>query len=211
MQTYIELGEHVFIAGRTGTGKTYLTRKYLAGYERVWVLDTKGTLEWREVPKDQQVTITRLVDLKAVNVPKVIYKPEPEEMLEEFYNAFFKAAYFARNLIVWIDEAMSVCPSPHKIPEYYKAILTRGRELKVSAWSLTQRPTGIPQIIISESTHIFAFDLNMPQDRAKIAEVSGATEFYAKPSSKSKTRYGFWYYNVSWESAKLARLVERRK
>ena len=38
----IKSSEHVFIAGRTGSGKTFLAETYLASFPNVIVLDTKG-------------------------------------------------------------------------------------------------------------------------------------------------------------------------
>jgi hypothetical protein len=217
----IPANEHVFIAGRTGSGKTFMAKKYLANYDNVVAIDTKGLLSWPEIPdtmwrgqekeilvnngKNKNLTIvTKLEALENVNTPKIIYRPEWDELNEEFYNAFFKWVYMRKNTIVWVDEAMSICPSPFKIPEYYKAILTRGRQRQTAVWSLTQRPSGIPQIIMSESTHFFVFDLNLPQDREKLVEVTGARELYAKPG-----KYVFWYYHVENDQAFKAKLVER--
>jgi len=38
---YIKPNESVFIAGRTGCGKTFLAKSYLANYPAVIALDTK--------------------------------------------------------------------------------------------------------------------------------------------------------------------------
>lgn len=218
----IPINEHVFIPGRTGSGKTYLARKYLANYKNVVALDTKGLLSWPEIPgtvwtgpekenlknngKNENLTIvTKLSEIDTVETPKIIYRPPWEELKDEYYNEFFKWIYLRRNTIVWVDEVMSICPSPYKIPEYYKAILTRGRQRNTAVWSLTQRPSGIPQITMSESTHFFCFDLNLPQDREKLVEVTGARELLQKPG-----KYLFWYYHVAHDEAYKAKLVERR-
>ena len=52
-----------------------------------------------------------------------------------------------------------------------------------------QRPVDIPAIILANSTHFFIFDLNLPQDREKIAKATGRPEFMTKPNG-----YHFWYY-----------------
>jgi hypothetical protein len=204
----VKPSEHVFIAGRTGSGKTYLARKYLARYPQVVALDTKGTMTWPEVPAEDLTLVERLTDLTAAKTSKIIYRPGWQELEFDYYNEFFRWCYQRGHTLVWVDEAMSICPNPHKIPDYYKAILTRGRELKVAVWSLTQRPAGIPQVIMSEATHFFIFDLNMPQDRQKLTEVTGAQELLEKPST-GYGAYSFWYYNVEREAATPARLVER--
>lgn len=203
-QKIIRPNEHVFIAGRTGSGKTWAARKYLAGYENVVALDTKGTLTWPEAGEDLTL-VTRLNDIPEVETGKIIYRPDWQELEDEYYNRFFRWIYQRRNTIVWIDEVMSICPNPFKIPDYYKACLTRGRELGIGVWSLTQRPSGIPQVIMSEATHYLIFNLTMPQDRVKIVEMTGATEIMEMPG-----KYVFWYYHVEAEKARLARLVETK-
>lgn len=202
--------EHVFVAGRTGSGKTVCARQYLSGFPYVVALDIKGKLIWPEVPEDEQTLVTHLRDLPQVETPKIIYRPSHDELNPEYYNEFFRWCYNRGNCVVWIDEVMGVCKNAFDIPEYYRAILTRGRELHVAAWSLSQRPSMIPQVIISEATHLFVYDLNLPQDRQKMVEVTGATELYQRPNIAARRKYTFWYYHVEAEHARLARLTERR-
>jgi len=199
--TYIPSDHHVFIAGRNGSGKTYLARNYLAGYTNVFCLDIKGTLVWPEVDERDLTIVTNLRDVKKCKTDKCIYKPDPEEMTPEFYDEFFKFIYERGNTIVWVDEVMGVTPNAQRIPFWYRAILTRGRELGVSAWSLSQRPSGINLLPISEARHILSFDLNLPQDRKRMAETTGSPEFLEKPG-----KYKFWYYNVDNDNAILATL-----
>lgn len=209
---YIKPNESVFIAGRTGSGKTFLAKTYLSSYPAVIALDTKEDLEWREVPKDDLNIITRLADLPyAAGQPrcKVIYRPALDEMKPEYWDEFFRYCYERKNCIVWIDEVMSICPSPYKIPEYYKGILTRGRSRNTACWSLSQRPSGIPIVIMSESKHFFIFDLNMAEDRERVAQVTGSPEIRIKPDQfareqlKIRGEHYFWYYYITWDSAQL--------
>jgi hypothetical protein len=199
--SYIPADHHVFIAGRNGSGKTVLARNYLAGYMNVFCLDIKGTLTWPEVDPEELTIVKSLSDVYKVQTPKCIYQPNINEMDEEVYNEFFKFIYQRGNTIVWVDEVMAVSPNSQRIPFYYRAILTRGRELNVAAWSLSQRPSGINLLPISEARHIISFDLNLEDDRKRMAKVSGAAEFLEKPGL-----FKFWYYNVQNDNAILAKL-----
>lgn len=216
MSAKIYTDEHVFIAGRTGTGKTRLTRQFLAGYKNVVVLDTKGLFSWTEIPKTKWkgrvagkqtnhilvdgagvlTLTTHLADLARIRTPKIIYRPVLEEQTLEHYNEFYKWCYLRGNTIVNTDELFSICKNPLTYPEYLKGIMTRGRELNVSHWGATQRPSGIPIVTISEASHFFIFDLNNPDDRIKIATISGCPEFKTKPSDIA-SRHSFWYYDVN--------------
>lgn len=198
----IGLDEHVADFGRTGTGKTFCWRKYLTGETYVVVHDTKGTTKWPEVPKNDISIVKKLEDLSHADTPKIIYRPDFRELTMPYYERFYKWIYMRRNCRVVIDEAMNVCPSPFVFPEWLKGIYTRGRELGVTAWACSQRPMGIPQILISEATHLFIFDLNLPQDRKRIMEVTGIPTLFRRPGKRN-----FWYYRTGEDEPVKATLV----
>jgi DNA helicase HerA-like ATPase len=100
--------------------------------------------------------------------------------------------YMRRNTVVVIDELMEVAPSSLSYPRYLKGILTRGRQLGIGCWCLTQRPKEIPIISMTESTHFFIFRLNIDEDRERISKIIGHKELMIQP----KIPYSFWYYNV---------------
>lgn len=213
MQQIIGTDEHVFICGQTGTGKSFLAEVYLAGVTEVSVvkLDTKGEVYerrkkrqplWRGLVEGKDYTVVeRLEELDDVRTRKIIYAPIFEEQDMEFYDALMKWVYLRENTLLWIDELMEVCPSPHKYPPYLKGIMTRGRSKDVSAWCCTQRSADIPSIVMGNCTHFFVFDMNLPQDRERIAKTTGAYSFLEKPGFRN-----FWYFRAGWDEPVKATL-----
>ena len=202
-------GEHVFIAGGTGSGKTFLASEYLRAYNNVVVLDTKGMFDNWDTMEEKELTVAeRLQDLPRIKTSKIIYRPIFQELTQESYNSFFEWLYLRRNTICLIDEAMQVSPSPAVLPEWLRGCLQRGRQLKIGIWSLTQRPKSISPLLISEATHIFTFRLNLDQDREKLVEVTGCKEFYVKPE-----KHSFWYLNMfkDAQTAKKGKLIIKRE
>jgi len=202
-QGKIKQGEHVFVAGRTGSGKTFMVKKYLENSKLpVYVLDIKKTLKW---VKGTDVLYTeKLSEALASKRRKIIYQPRWEEMEEEYYDEFFKNVYEKGDRTLWIDELMGVGTAV-RFPKYYKACLTRGRELGISVWSCTQRPATIPIISMSEATHFFIFNLSMKKDRERIVEIAGHSNFLKTPG-----KYIFWYFDAMKEAAPVrAKLTER--
>lgn len=195
----IKTSEHVLICGQTGSGKTKLAEVYLAGFINVIALDTKGTLKWLEA--GEVPVFTTLSELMQFKEGKAIYRPRWEEMTPEYYDKFFEWCYKRGNTTVWVDEVMSICPNASTIPPFYKAILTRGRELNVSVWSLTQRPKTIPMVVMTEASHFFVFRLNAEDDRKRISEVTGLKDLMKIPA-----QFQFWYFNTLSERPILAKL-----
>lgn len=204
--------EHVTVAGMTGTGKSQLAAIYLSTFNRVVKHDTKGEAPfllkdginpWPEVHPKELTIVHRLEDLIDMDgrTPYVIYSPMDDELDPYMYQQFYSWCYKQHGQTVWVDEVMEVLDSPQKIIPAYKGILTRGRFFDVSMWQCTQRPLGLPQLCIGQSTHIFAFDMQLDQDREKIAKVTGVQDFLTKPNG-----HDFQYWRSGWRNAQLGRM-----
>jgi len=209
----ISRSEHVFISGGTGSGKSALVEIYLAGenYPFVVKLDTKGEYferkaaglpPWKglEEGEDYQV-IFKLKDLERAEKPKIIYCPDYDEQEMEYYDAFFRWCYERQNTTIWIDELMSICDNPHRIPRMLKAIYTRGRSRNTTCWSLSQRSSEIPNIILSNTQVFFIFQMNLEADRIKLVKMTDQKEFMIKPQ-----KYHFWFYKLGNNKPVLATL-----
>jgi ABC-type dipeptide/oligopeptide/nickel transport system ATPase component len=198
----IEKGQHVFVAGQTGTGKSVLAEVYVSGGDNAICLDTKGETNWTMI---RDVTVfDRLENLVNFKEGKAIYRPRFEELSIEYYDKFFEWIYRRKNTDVWIDELMSIYENANSILPYHKAILTRGRTKKISCWNVTQRPKTIPLGCISESKHFFIFDLNLDADRKRIMEVVAHNEINTI-ASKAGGEYAFWYYNFKMQKPVLGK------
>jgi ABC-type dipeptide/oligopeptide/nickel transport system ATPase component len=207
----IQNDEHVLVVGSTGSGKSFLVESYLAGFQHVVKLDTKG--EYYERKRDDVSAWTGLIEgedfdvifhlseIDKIQTEKIIYVPDFEEQTSDYYNAFFQWCYERQNTTVWIDELMSIAESPQRYPKYLKAIATRGRSRNVSMWSLSQRPSDIPTIIPANITHFFAFNLNLPTDREKMVKLTGHEQFLEKPGD-----FNFWYFKNGSNNPIRARL-----
>lgn len=204
----INTDEHVFIAGKTGSGKSWVAEIYLAGMPNVIKLDTKGEyyerrrkreVLWRglEEGRDYEVFF-HLSDLENMTTNKAIYVPHEDELNQDFYESLMQWVYKRENTILWIDELMEVAPSAHKYPPALKALYTRGRSKNAVVWSCTQRPSDIPAITFANSTHYFIFALNLVSDRKKVAEGTGQPEFLTPPVG-----HEFLYYKQGMDQPEL--------
>lgn len=184
----IKSSERVFATGKTGSGKSTLTRHLLMTSEHLIVIDGKDSndtkLHWNleEYKRDKHLTA-----IKNHEYCRIRLVDNQEDIIE-----VLNAVYFYGNHIVYIDEITATIPARTKAPSIYTDIWTRGRDRNIGAWSGTQRPSQIPLEFISESEHLFVFQLTLEMDRKRIGSMVG-TKVIAPPADK----HGFYYYNVN--------------
>lgn len=172
--------QRVFIAGKTGSGKTLLAMSLLYTARRLLVIDSKdGLQDWNleDLKNIKQIDSRKDYRLRVVDDEKAI------EALERLYDV--------GNGVVYIDELTALVPTSKEPPRSFTNIWSRGRSRNIGAWASTQRPKSIPLLTISEAEHFFIFRLQLEADRQRVAEVVG--EFALKPV---RDKHGFYYYNV---------------
>lgn len=200
---HLPTDRHVAVCGMTRTGKSLLCEEYLARYPYVVKLDTKNEcLErrrkaenvWSSLVEGEDFEVVfSLEDAKRSTLDRIVYVPDFEEQTEEGFNQFFRWIFERENTIVWVDELMTVATSS-KIPKELHRLVILGNSKNVALWACTQRPTGIPNIVLANSTYFFTFNLNLPQDRKKLMEITGCEELLEKP-----TGHYFWFYSMGEE------------
>lgn len=181
----ISLGEHVFIAGATGTGKTVLAMLLLYPIKRLIVIDSKDSLVDWDLEEATNDTLKRVSDgISPVRV-RVVLDSEAYE--------YIRQAYEAGNITIFVDEINALTPTANqaRLDQSLINVLQRGRSRNISVWSGSQRPTNIPKIFMSEARHFFIFRLNLEGDRKTVSEFTNE-ETLRKPVD----RYGFYYYTV---------------
>jgi hypothetical protein len=211
MSRYIEPNAHVFIAGATGSGKSFLAEEYLRGYDYVIKLDTKleteerweaGESPWRGLEEGKDFVVCQsLVECQQADTHKIIYSVPYDEQNEDNFNEFFRWVFERKNTIVWIDELMSFTTS-FKYPYELGRCMIMGRSKGVGIWACTQRPQGIPSIVMANCKYFFIFRLNRYEDRKTVVNNTGFPEMMQTP-----TGHEFWYCKMGDESAKLCYLV----
>lgn len=184
----IKATERVLIVGKTGCGKTTLAKALLRNWPHVVVIDPKG--EFR-LPNDRAVDNPHdLTHLPTRNPAPIIYQPKPQFWDMQVYDAVYRWIYDRMNCTVYTDELFAVMGETGRSPFWLKAILTRGRSRHIRCVNSTQRPFSIPIGTLSESEHFFCFNLQMRDDKKRMAELMG--EEVLNPLHDE---HSFYYYN----------------
>jgi energy-coupling factor transporter ATP-binding protein EcfA2 len=181
------------LIGKTGCGKTTLAKFLIEDetkpYSVTW--NPKGS---DNVFKWNQTHVTTLRDLQDCEDNRIVYTPSPivAEDENDQYD-FFYWIYERKYTRLYIDEATAIVYSANKPPRYLTAVLNRGRERGISSLTATQRPSGVPMNILSESEHYYVFKTLLPQDKQRIQFITGISV----EDQESLDDYQFYYFNVS--------------
>lgn len=166
--------DRAIFVGQTGSGKTTLAEQMCSTRAFVVALDPKGLLKWKGYQRYTTLDgMRRAVDAAPAKIPRVIYAPHYAELQDlEAMDEFFQWIYLRKNCTVYIDELYAITKNDN-YPWYMGACYTRGRERQIETWGATQRPARVPQIVFSESEHVYCFRLRMPQDRDRVEDMTG--------------------------------------
>lgn len=193
----ITSAQRLALAGKTGSGKTFLAQYLLRTFKRLIVVDPKMSLgipKWNLEPLDSK----NLKELRKGESARVrIWQPPAfDNSGFPVWDAVFELAWELGNICVYIDEMYSVCNNG-RMSWPLRRLYTQGREPQIGVWASTQRPSFVPLEMFSEAEWDFTFMLRLEKDRKKIADGTGCTEIL----EPIRDIHGFWIYNELWSEA----------
>lgn len=177
--------DRAFIAGRSGSGKTYLAQELLRLYGPTEPAAFRGYL----VVVDPNHTMDVMRDARLVDAPGDIrptkqapvihYRPSVEGQSAEGWNTIWKLLFEQSDpIMVYVDETYAMEPLflSRRLEggrNYLTAYLTQGRARGKGAILSAQRPVSIPRNVVAQAEWFYVFDLPLEDDRREMAGVIG--------------------------------------
>ena len=203
------------LVGKTRSGKTRfaialggLFAQYLYPPWEIWWIDTKGDLDdltaLREFgfrngasPRDLATPgaipgalywhiepIDPSDEMSVINQAQIIFRAAMQRARQEEIDF--------NNILVVVDEYVSVVPSSRSAGAALKDIFQRGGGLKTGIVGLTQEPSFVPRQLISQATHVFLFNLTLDYDIDRIRKMFP----WYEPPFKRGDDHGFYHVEV---------------
>lgn len=181
-------GEHVFVSGPTGSGKTALARHIdqiridRGGHVIVFaakmtadptlVNDYKGFTRWDSWKKNREALDQKVLLWPDLSKEKTItgMRDKQREIFTEAINRISKVG----KLTVHFDEGLYMTsPAFMNLADEIALLHQQGRSSKTTVITLTQRPAHLPLVIYSSASHAFVGRAREQADQKRLAELGG--------------------------------------
>lgn len=158
----------------------YLAGIYLRAGGRIVVIDGPDAgwcdKEHPPVSKNEgSVLQPRLVQRFDPNLRVQLFRPTVPGYADDKLMRFLQAVFDEGNTLVIFDEIFGILDPNHQ-PEIIMQIWSQGRKHDIAAWSASQRPARVPEIIMSQADNWAIFQLLNKADKQKIAEWTNSPE-----------------------------------
>jgi hypothetical protein len=176
-------GVNIFVAGQTGSGKSFLVKKAIDQAERSIVyLPKREDCDYAGVYFDglagerPDFLSFWLHSKERAGKFRLVYRPYDKFDAEEF-DAICRLVYACGDCVFVAEEIASYLSSRifQSVGKYQgiKNLLTAGRTRGVTCYWLTQRCFGIPREVTSEARDAFVFRMQEPADLDYVQERFG--------------------------------------
>lgn len=174
-------GKRIFIAGKSGSGKSVLALSLIQDRERVIIFDPKNGKEWRQgAERIEHISQfkTFLSDMRD-GAFRAYYQPETTKEISRLsslsdllmkFNAAHNDELIDRPITLVVDEMST--PAPLSIPPRYTGfpgLCRMGRSYGISIVGIAQRPAEVFPSFRGNLSAAFAFNFSFTNDRKAIA------------------------------------------
>lgn len=117
-----------------------------------------------------------------------LYVPSIPGWADPRLDALMAACLKHGKLVLYFDELVGIVTASQFSSEFARAV-TQGRKHECAVWCATQRPTRVPEIVLSQAEQWAIFRVITPQDRKKIAEYTGS-----RVTAQQRLEPFYWFH-----------------
>lgn len=191
---YSPFEEDIGIVGMKGSGKSTRAKMILSSLHNIpyWIFDYSSVF-------DKYGLVVH--EVKDLQYGQYIFRPKNKGY--ETFVAFCNKAFFEmRNLVLVFDELHQYVTKQRACQELYQIVLS-GRNNGLSSIFITTRPASIPNWILTNLEHVFAYRLNLQSDIIWLRDFIGNEAWQLLPQDKRRLlqnepelgKFGFIYRN----------------
>lgn len=187
--------ERWLFVGKTGSGKSYLAKGLLREMSRrgwpVVIVDPSAFWMGKNPKWDKgegSIERPKLVTRFDPRARVQLYVPSIPGWADPGLDALMAGCMKRGKLVLYFDETNGLVSASQFSP-WFARVVTQGRKHELAVWAATQRPTRVPEILLSQAENWAIFRVITPQDRKKIAEYTGS-----KITAQQRLEPFYWFY-----------------
>jgi len=211
---FIAYEDKITILGASGSGKSYLANALLQNLHGVTVFVWDFNYQFHSSRAivfhnlDEMIEASREAGTHAIHCIL-----QSHDNSEAEFRKFCKFCFNRGNCVVIADEVHSYL-SKQKIMKEFNDLILSGRPRGVSVISISSRPASLPNNVLSNSMHVFAFKLNLESDCEFLESFIGNQVWQLMPVDKRKKmkdepqleKYTFFYRNQNEDSGSFGKI-----
>ena len=159
---FVAYDQDICILGSKGSGKSYLANQIMKGLNNisVWCYDFNFQFHSsRAMIFHDMNELLKVYD----SAKRGHYILQPHDNSENTFRRFCEEGFKRGNLVLIMDEAHSFLTKQKQLKEFNNIILS-GRPRGISCITLSSRPASLPNNVLTNAKHVFAFKLNLESD-----------------------------------------------
>mgnify|MGYP004450862017 FL=1 len=180
--SFVAYDQDIVVLGSKGSGKSYLANEIMKGLNgiHVWVYDFNHQFHSSRAIVFND--LTKMLELSD-QAKRGHYILQPHDNSENTFRRFCEEGFKRGNLVMMMDEAHSFLTKQKQLKEFNNIILS-GRPRGISCITISSRPASLPNNVLTNSKHVFAFKLNLETDIKFLEGFLGSDVWILMPKDK---------------------------
>ena len=174
--------QDICILGSKGSGKSFLANMLMKGLHgvNVWVYDFNSQFHSSKAIVFHD--LNKMLELYD-EAKRGHYILQAHDNSEHTFRRFCEEGFKRGNLVLIMDEAHSFLTKQKQLKEFNNIILS-GRPRGISCVTLSSRPASLPNNVLTNAKHVFAFKLNLESDVKFLEGFLGSDVWVLLPPDK---------------------------
>jgi len=179
---FVAYDQDICILGSKGSGKSYLANEIMKGLNgiHVWVYDFNHQFHSSRAMVFHD--LTKMLEVSD-SAKRGHYILQALDNSENTFRRFCEEGFKRGNLVLMMDESHSFLTKQKQLKEFNNIILS-GRPRGISCITISSRPASLPNNVLTNAKHVFAFKLNLETDIKFLEGFLGSDVWILMPKDK---------------------------
>jgi len=179
---FVAYDQDICIVGSKGSGKSYLANMIMKGLHgiNVWVYDFNSQFHSSKAIVFHD--LNKMLELYD-QAKRGHYILQPHDNSENTFRRFCAEGFKRGNLCLITDESHVWLTKQKQLKEFNNIILS-GRPRGISCITISSRPASLPNNVLTNAKHVFAFKLNLESDIKFLEGYLGSDVWILMPRDK---------------------------